>query len=105
MIIADAQKPLAAAEPCDLTDFFLGEIQDVLNQPRLLFLHLHDDLDTAGIQDAFAVFAVVEREQVLHTLCGCDRDTAEAADGLDHLLNVARRQWVGVRADQRPELV
>ena len=59
MIITDAQKPFAAAEPCDLTDFFLGEIQDVLNQPRLLFLHLHDDLDTAGIQDAFAIFAVI----------------------------------------------
>ena len=60
MVIADAQKPLAAAESCDLTDFFLGEIQDVLNQPRLLFLHLHDDLDAAGIQNAFTVFAVIQ---------------------------------------------
>ena len=102
MVIANAQKPLAAAESGDLTDFFLGEIQDVLNQPRLLFLHLHNDLDAAGIQNAFAVFAVVEREQVLHTLCGRDRDTAEAADGLDHFLNIARRQRIGVCADQRP---
>ena len=102
MIITDTQKPLAAAESCDLTDFFLGKIQNILNQPGFLFLHLHNDLDAAGIQDAFAVFAVVEREQVLHTLCGCDRDTAEAADGLDHFLNIARRQRIGVCADQRP---
>ena len=60
MVIANAQKPLAAAEPCDLTDFFLGEIQDVLNQPRFLLLHLHDDLDAAGIQNAFAVFTVIQ---------------------------------------------
>ena len=60
MIIADAKKPLAAAESGDLTDFFLGEIQDVLNQPRLLFLHLHNDLDTAGIQNPFTVFAVIQ---------------------------------------------
>ena len=74
MIITDAQKPFTAAEPCDLTDFFLGEIQDVLNQPRLLFLHLHDDLDAAGIQNPFAVFAVIQREKVLHARCGCDGD-------------------------------
>ena len=74
MIIANAQKPFAAAKSGDLTDFFLGEIQDILNQARLLFLHLHDDLDTAGIQDAFAVFAVIQREKVLHALCGCDGD-------------------------------
>ena len=102
MVIANAQKPLAAAEPCDLTDFFLGEIQDVLNQPRFLLFHLHDDLDAAGIQNAFSVFDVIQREKVLHALCGCDRDTAKAADGLDHFLNVACRQRVGVRADQRP---
>ena len=102
MIIANAQKPFAAAEPCDLTDFFLGEIQNILNQPGFLFLHLHDDLDAAGIQNAFSVFAVIQRKQILHTLCGCDRDTAEAADGLDHFLNVACRQRIGVCADQRP---
>ena len=60
MIITDAQKPLAAAESCDLSDFFLGQVQDILNEPRLLFLHLHDDLDTARIQNPFAVFAVVQ---------------------------------------------
>ena len=100
MVIPDAQKPFAAAEPRYLTDFFLGEIQNILNQPGFLFLHLHDDLDAAGIQNAFAVFTVIQREKILHALCGCDRDTAEAADGLDHFLNVACRQWVGVRADQ-----
>ena len=76
-----------------------------MNQPRFLFLHLHDDLDAAGIQNAFAIFAVVEREQVLHTLRGCDRDTAETADGFDHFLNVACRQRIGVSADERPQLV
>ena len=100
MIIADAKKPLAAAEPCDLTNFFFGQIQDILNEPRFLFLHLHNDLDAAGIQNAFAVFTVIQREKILHALCGRDRDTAEAADGLDHLLNVASRQRIGVRADQ-----
>ena len=105
MVIPDAQKPFAAAESGDLTDFFLGEIQNILNQPGFLFLHLHNDLDAAGIQDAFAVFAVIQREQILHTLCGRDGNTAEAADGLDHFLNVARRQRIGVCTDQRPELV
>ena len=74
MVIADAKKPFAAAESGDLTDFFLGEIQNILNQPGFLFLHLHNDLDTAGIQNAFAVFAVIQREKVLHALCGCDGD-------------------------------
>ena len=60
MIIADAKKPLAAAESCDLTDFFLGQVQDILNEPRLLLLHLHNDLDAAGIQNTFAVFAIVQ---------------------------------------------
>ena len=72
MLIADAKKPFAAAKPCDLTDFFLGQVQDILNEPRLLFLHLHDDLDTAGIQEAFDVCAVIQRKQNLHTLRGCD---------------------------------
>ena len=105
MVIADAQKPLAAAESCDLTNFFFGQIQDILNEPRFLFFHLHDDLDAAGIQNPFAVFTVIQREQVLHTLRGCDGDTAEAADGLDHFLNVPSRQRIGVCADERPELV
>ena len=105
MVIADAKKSFAAAESCDLTNLFFGQIQDVLNQPRFLLLHLHDDLDAAGIQNAFAVFAIIQREQILHTLRRRDRDTAEAADGLDHLLNVASRQRIGVRADQRPEFV
>ncbi len=105
MVIADAQKPFAAAESCDLTNLLLGEIQDILNQPRLLFFHLHDDLDAAGIQNPFAVLAVIQREQILHTLRGRDGDTAEAADGLDHLLNIACRQRIGVCTDQRPEFV
>ena len=60
MVIPDAQKPFAAAESCDLSDFFLGQVQDILNEPRFLFLHLHDDLDAAGIQNPFAVFAVIQ---------------------------------------------
>ena len=102
MVIADAKKPFAAAKARDLAHFFLREIQNILNEARFLLLHLHDDLDTAGIQDAFAIFAVVQRKQILHTLCGCDGNTAEAADGLDHFLNIARRQRIGVCADQRP---
>ena len=42
MVIADAQKPLAPTETGDLSHLILGEIKDILNEPRFLLLHLHD---------------------------------------------------------------
>ena len=46
MVIPDAQKPFAAAESCDLSDFFLGQVQDILNEPRFLFLQAFLENDT-----------------------------------------------------------
>ena len=41
MVIADAQKPLAPTETGDLSHLILREIEDILNEPGLLLLHLH----------------------------------------------------------------
>ena len=54
MVVADTQQPLAPAEPGNHPGFFFREGQLFLNQPGLLFLHLHNEFDAAAIQDALA---------------------------------------------------
>ena len=62
VVVANAEKSLATAETGDLTDFIFGQIQYILNEPCLLFLHLHNQLNTAGVHDTFAVLAAIQTE-------------------------------------------
>ena len=105
MVIADAQKALAPPEASDLPHLILREIEDVLDEPGLLLLHLHDQLDAAGVQDALAVLAALQPEEVLHPLGGGDRYAAQAPDGFHHLQHKAGGLRVGASAHQRPQLV
>ena len=63
MIIANAQQPLPSPEAGDLTHLVLRKIELVLNEPRLLLLHLHDELDAAGVQYALAVTLLSTRTE------------------------------------------
>ena len=67
-----------------------------MNEPCLLFLHLHDQFNAAGVQDTFAVFAAVQPKEVLHPLSGGNGDPAQAPDGLDHLLIAGVQDVAGV---------
>ena len=91
MIVPDAQQALPPAEPGDLPHLILRQVQHPLDEPGLLFLHLHDQLDPAGVQNALAVFAAVQPKQILHPLGGGDGDAAQAANSLDHFLHKACR--------------
>ena len=105
MIIADAQQSLTASEAGDLTHLVLRKIELVLNEPRLLLLHLHDELDAAGVQYALAVAAALQAKEVLHSLRARDGDAAKPADGLYHFQNEARRLRIGRCAHKAPQLV
>lgn len=51
MVIANAEQALAAAKASNLPHLVFREVQFILNEPSLLLLHLHDELDAAGIQN------------------------------------------------------
>ena len=87
MIIANTQQTLTTPEACDLVHLILRQVQLILNEPRLLFLHLHDQLYAAGVKDALAVAAALQTEQVLHTLSAGHRNTSQTSDRLYHFKN------------------
>lgn len=62
VIIPDAQQALAAPETCDLPYLFFREVEDLLNEAGFLLLHLHDEFDTAGVQNALAVLTALQTE-------------------------------------------
>ena len=77
VVVSDTKQTFAAAEAGDLPDFLFREVENILDEPGLLLLHLHDDFDAAGVQNALAIFAIVQGEQVLHTLGGQSLDLTE----------------------------
>ena len=105
MIIADAKQSLTAAKAGDLPHFIFGEVQLILDESGLLLLHLHDQLDAAGVQNALAVAAALQPEEVLHSLRTRNSDTAKAADRLYHLQNKARRLRISGSSYKAPQLV
>ena len=105
MVITKAEKALSAPEAGDLPHLVFGKVEYPLNEPGLLLLHLHDDLEAAGVQDALAIFAALQPEQVLHPLGGGDGDPAQAADGLHHFQHKAGHVGVGGGAGQGPQLI
>ena len=76
-----------------------------MDQAGLLFLHLHDELDPAAVQNAFAILAAVQRHHIGHALRGNAGDAALGADQLDHLHGVVGRQGIGVGPQQLPQLI
>ena len=102
MVIANAQKPLAPPEAGDLAYLILRVIENILNEPCLLLLHLHDELDAAGVEDTLAVFAALQAKQVLHSLCGSHRNASQAAYGFHHLQHKPCCQRIGAGAHQGP---
>ena len=76
MVIPDTQQAFTPAKPGNLPHLFLGQIQLILNESGLLFLHLHNQLDPAGIKNAFSVAAALQTEQVLHSLRTCHHNPA-----------------------------
>ena len=68
MVVADAEKSLAAPKAGDLPNLIFGKVQLILNEPCLLLLHLHNQFNAAGIEDSFAVTPALQTEKVLHSL-------------------------------------
>lgn len=103
--MADAEKPLSTMETGNHLGLFFGEIQDLLNEPGLLLLHLHDHLNAAAVQDALAVLAAVQRHHIGHTLGGNAGNAALRANELYHAHRIVGSQRIGVGAHQLPQLI
>lgn len=64
-----------------------GKVQDALDTLGFFLLQIQQDLRFAVIDDALAIFTVIQSEKVIEVLCGADETAAIAADRLSKLQN------------------
>ena len=95
----------------DLHDLRFGEVQYLLNALGFLVLQIQDDFRAAVVDDALAVLAVVQGEEVVQILCRANAAAGIGADGLEDLQHHFSRQTVtdaegaGAAADELPAFV
>ena len=76
----------------DLHDLRFGEVQYLLNALGFLVLQIQDDFRAAVVDDALAVLAVVQGEEVVQILCRTNTAAGVGADGLENLQHHLRRR-------------
>ena len=82
-----------------------GKVQDALDTLGFFLLQIQQDLRFAVIDDALAIFTVIQSEKVIEILCGADETAAIAADRLSKLQNGFGGLSVAAGANKLPALV
>ena len=105
IIIVRADKGAAALKVRDLHQLCFGQMQNGADALGFLILQIQDHLGLGVVDDALAVFAVLQREEVIEILRRTDGRAAVAADDLENLQHKFRCQTVAAGADELPALV
>lgn len=73
IIVIGADKGAAAFEVRNFHQLSFGKVQDTLDTLGFFLLQIQQDLSFAVVDDALAVFTVVQRKKVVEILCGADK--------------------------------
>ena len=77
-IVIGADKGAAAFEVRNFHQLSFGKVQDALDTLGFFLLQIQQDLRFAVIDDALAIFTVIQSEKVIEVLCGADETAAIA---------------------------
>ena len=66
----------------DVHNFRFRKMQDGFHSLRLFILHIENDLGLAVVDDAFAVFSVIQSKEVVQILRGKDAGSGVSPDDL-----------------------
>ena len=80
-------------------------MEDRLDAPCLFLLQIEQDFGFGVVDDALAVFAVLQSKEIVDVLGGADGAAAVTADDLKNLQDKFRGQAIAVGADELPALV
>ena len=80
-------------------------MEDRLDAPCLFLLQIEQDLGLGVVDDALAIFPVLQSEEVVDVLGSADGRPAVTADDLEDFQDKFRSQTVAVGADELPALV
>ena len=105
IIVIRADKGAAALKVRDLHQLCFRKMQNGADALGFLILQIQDHLGLGVVDDALAVFAVLQREEVIEILRRADGRAAVAADDLENLQHKFRCQTVAAGADELPALV
>ena len=98
IIIVRADKGAAALKVRDLHQLCFRKMQNGADALGFLILQIQDHLGLGVVDDALAVFAVLQREEVIEVLRCTDGRAAVAADDLENLQHKFRCQTVAAGA-------
>ena len=105
IIVIGADKGAAAFEVRNFHQLSFGKVQDTLDTLGFFLLQIQQNLRFAVIDDALAVFTVIQSEKVIEVLCGADETAAIAADRLSKLQNGFGGLPVAAGTNELPALV
>ena len=105
IIIVRADEGAAALKVRDLHQLCFRKMQNCADALGFLILQIQNYFRLRVVDDALAVFAVLQREEVIEILRRTDGRAAVAADDLENLQHKFRCQTVAAGADELPALV
>ena len=105
IIVICADESAAAFKVRNFHQLSFRQMQNALNALSFFLLQIQQDLRFTVVDDALAVFTVVQRKKVIEVLCGADKAAAIAADRLGKLQNGFGGLPVAAGADELPALV
>ena len=82
IIVICADESAAAFKVRNFHQLSFRQMQNALNALSFFLLQIQQDLRFTVVDDALAVFTVVQRKKVIEVLCGADKAAAIAADRL-----------------------
>ena len=100
IIVICADESAAALKVRNFHQLGFGKVQDALDTLGFFLLQIQQDLRFAVIDDALAVFTIIQSEKVIEVLCGADKAAAIAADRLGKLQNGFGGLSVAAGADE-----
>ena len=105
IIVICADESAAALKVRNFHQLSFRQMQNALNTLGFLLFQIQQDLRFAVVDDALAIFTVVQRKKVIEVLCGADKAAAIAADRLSKLQNGFGGLPVAAGTNELPALV